>query len=316
MARYEHTVSQMQLKRFAEKSSDKKFKIFRLKIDEPYSGKNPEKKDISKISGFYRWHGTNKEEWDFYEKEFSKLENAVSIILDKIESIKSIDILNKEDKKILSNFIYLQIIRVKKGREWFSWLFTLFARKEKVGIPANLVKNLDNTISAKIQSLIYKSILKDGNWGGVPEVISKLRWILIKNRTNIDFIISDNPVIILGMEDYTPKTAEEHLKIQGETFKDTSKTTILFPINTNLELVISGSNKAIYTIYEFYFKKPHGITYWINFNRCQSCAKEIYLKSADQLNEFNRKIIDYVKLFRRDMKNRQKIFMKDPNSKL
>jgi len=211
----QHYVPQFLLKNFSSK--EKKF-IWAYDKNEKYSVKNQIKeRPIKKVASekfFYDQIKANKV--GSYEYELQKTEDKVAPIIKNILRTEKINDLSETDKKILSFFITLQILRTKGQLLQIESFMQVFSEqvKEKTEI------EIDAINSRKI----WLSILEAST--NFYEIIMNKVWTLTKSDGN--FYISDNPV--------TLQNSMEMSEIRGTLGVDSYGIEIYFPLSPSITL--------------------------------------------------------------------------------
>lgn len=175
------------------------------------------------------------------ETEFSKLESGGNGLISRIIKNQNISCLNKEEKQNLKDYILFQHGRTKYARDaeeetanaMFDMLkpdFLRYAKKEGIKITKEKVNDL------KIKSNSKTSLLVSMTSGSL---LHDLDMILLENKTSMDFIFSDNPVVFFNSF-FNEKTW------QGTQGIASTGLQIYFPLNSKFALFIFDPN-----FYEF-----------------------------------------------------------------
>lgn len=184
----QHYVPRFYLKNFSNKNKDEFF-IHCYDIDKKDS--YPANiKNIGEEKDFYKIADEN------YEEFFQKTEEWASPIINNLSKngkIKSLNIVKNREK--LSLFLAIQFLRTKEMRED---LLEIFSK-----ISMHLQKhNLSKEMELLVEEIDEKNIkhnqmgfIGHGALKMIDELLSK-KWVVLKNKTEIDFLTSDNPVVL------------------------------------------------------------------------------------------------------------------------
>lgn len=175
------------------------------------------------------------------EKEFSLLEGLGNKLISWVIENQNLSCLNKEEKHNLKSHILFQHGRTEYARESeeesANSLFDLmkpqfleYAKKEGLNITPEDLSNMK--LKSNSKNSLFVSIISGG-------LLLDLDMILLENKTQTDFIFSDNPVVFFNsfFNDKTPEGT------QGISSKGLQ---IYFPLNSKLALFIFDPN-----FYEF-----------------------------------------------------------------
>ena len=184
----QHYVPQFYLKNFSNKSKEGFF-IYCYDIDEnkqyPANIKN-----IAEEKYFYKIGDED------FEEFFRKTEDLASPIINNLSKNGKIKPLNViKNREILSSFLSVQFFRTKETRED---LLETFSK-----ISTHLQKhNLNNEMELFVEQIDEKYIkhhqiefIDRASRKMVDELLFK-KWVVLKNKTEIDFLTSDNPIVL------------------------------------------------------------------------------------------------------------------------
>lgn len=128
---------------------------------------------------------------DIVEKMFSKMESEWARVLNQINSSNR-HIIKVKDKSNIASFIAFQYLRTKKREAYLErmtdeWIKFIDSKD------AVLFKNkLENNSSIAINLSLIQ-------FRNISQYLSDLDYVILDNKSNIDFIISDNPVIFINI---------------------------------------------------------------------------------------------------------------------
>lgn len=222
----QHFVPQFYFKKF---SKDKKtICLFNLK-DKKFISSAPIKGQCSKN---YFYSKDTK-----IETEFSYLEGLGNNLISEIIKSKNLSCLNEEQKQNLKSHLLFQHGRTEYAREseeetanaLFDMLkpnFEEYAKKEGLNISSEEIKDLKLKSNSKNSLFIC---MMSG------PLLFDLSMVLLENKTQTDFVFSDNPVIFYNsfFNNYVP---------QGTNGIASTGLQIYFPLNSKLALFIFDPN--------------------------------------------------------------------------
>ena len=177
-------------------------------------------KEVAKKDYFYpHWL----EEW------FNKnIENDGIQIIRKLCFHKSFSILKNSEKRILSEWIFVQLIRtVRFQNNFFQILNELFKQLENKNIPAIPSKLIQNFIKnnydlrripkykSQFQKILWNFMFNKDNF--FYSIIASHKWSIIENRTIYNYLTSDSPVLYFC---YGTKSSPMQLDLEWEGNKE------------------------------------------------------------------------------------------------
>lgn len=166
-----------------------------------------------------------------FEEDFQKIEKLATPIINNLSKYKKIKpLLNIENRSRLSIFMTIQFLRTKEMRK----SLTSFNSK----ISEYLQKFELSEEMDKFNKFLNEEYIKHHHINAINESMNSLapmflfkKWILIKNKTEIPFWTSDNPIVR-----YNP---------QGNIGLESDYIHIFFPINPKLCLCLVDPTKYI-----------------------------------------------------------------------
>lgn len=184
----QHYVPQFYLKNFSNKNKDEFFiHCYDIDNNKTYPANI---KNIAEERYFYKVGDEN------FEEFFQKTEELASPIINNLSKhgkIKTLNII--KNRKRLSLFLAVQFLRTKEMRED---LLENFSK-----ISTHLQKHdLSNEMKLVVEQIDEKNI-KHNQMGFIAHASLKMideldfkKWVLLKNKTKVDFLTSDNPVVL------------------------------------------------------------------------------------------------------------------------
>ena len=217
-------------------------------------------KNIGEEKDFYKIGDEN------YEEFFQKTEEWASPIINNLSKngkIKPLNIVKNREK--LSLFLSVQFLRTKEMRED---LLETFSK-----LSAHLQKhNLSKEMESLVEEIDEKNIkhnqmgfIGHGSLKMIDELLFK-KWVVLKNKTEIDFLTSDNPVALYNPHGFLG-VASDYIHI-------------FYPINPKLCLcLLDPLNYSNFREYH----KFHGNKISMNIRKTVKCQ----IHSIDDVNMIN-----------------------------
>lgn len=226
----QHYVPKFLLKNFSISGGGKQINVYNLKADEEYPAvplKNQAYKDY-----FYGEDG-------ILEENFGRIETEAAYILRKITNSNIIPENFSEEHEILLVFLLSLSSRTLYNAEEVNE----FANKIAKNIASHHPKLKDHLDEFEVSYENPILIMLEALVGSFP-IISDLRMKLLHNKTELSFIISDNPVVFYNqfLEERNPQDPNIGLATKGlEIFLPLSPQQILILYDHNVYKV--GSSK-------------------------------------------------------------------------
>lgn len=137
------------------------------------------------------------------EPLFTQIESEAAKLIRKIAEEKTISFLVKEDKAFLAFFTALQFTRTRRHKENYIAIDRgLQEHVKKMGYDINQVKDYKPLTEESAQAAFLASIINDAP--GFAEMINAKDIILHEAPKEIQFYISDHPVVLHNDNDYGP----------------------------------------------------------------------------------------------------------------
>jgi len=275
--KHQHYVPQFYLKSFA--NSKKKFSIINIKSRELI-------KDIPYTSQCYEdyMYGED-EEW---EMKLQKLETKWAPLINEILA-NPYEILSKEQKILMNSFISFQRLRTTDSRdnttrmktEMFSKMTAItsqFLEEELTKEELRYMTNqFANNIDTRQEAGLCLKIAKD-----IESITLDLKMLICINKTNIDFISSDNPIVLIN-----PFQPNHNAPVMSGLI-------VLTPLSPRISLLcidekIYPKSKNL----DFLELKDKEDIYKMNLLQLVSSKKIVYAKNPIHLFVFN-EVIDVI----------------------
>ncbi len=155
------------------------------------------------------------------ETEFGK---AISDLIVK----KNLDNLDRDKLESIAKFVSIQMLRTKETRLIFKQASEQFLEKFKEKLSNKLRKEVEDSMKKEnLRKTHRKLILED--YETFEDIIKKMKWILIENKSKFPFWTSDNPVVKYNSFNHFPYGNLGLTKLGIE---------IHFPLNPKLCLII------------------------------------------------------------------------------
>jgi hypothetical protein len=177
------------------------------------------------------------------EPSLSDIEGEASKILQTIIKKRSLAGLSDRNKRKVSDFVAVQFARVNRIRQNIGEMNRLLEEKlRNLGADPTQVKGFDYLSSKDIKAISLDILLHYHNY--VPHIFKKT-WVLFETSKRNPFYISDNPVTLQNMYDFSPR-GNLGLAVEGIE--------IYFPISSTLTLgMFCPSYRASFNaLYESY----------------------------------------------------------------
>lgn len=215
----QHYVPQLLLRNFAMNSKKKGIYVFdKQKETSYYDGIHR----ISAEKGFYDLE---------VDEDLQRIENRVGTVIKKIIDKESLINLADGEKYLLSEFIAIQITRVKHIRTEMLKLIKNQNGKLKIG---TTVVELESSLEEIVR---IASMMNIGNPAYIPYIHDKL-WLLFKTKETCPFYTSDNPITLQCLHPNNFDSSGKYEEL-GIAVKDIE---IYFPISKTLSLGIFCKN--------------------------------------------------------------------------
>lgn len=205
-------------------------------------------------------------------------------------------IINSTLRNTLSFIIIFQLLRGKHTRNYLKSIY------EKVGIEivdevtkehneatgSELSKILnDSEISNDIfKASIVQAILDEERMIGYATILLNRTWVIYRLTENLEFITSDNPVLIMN-----------RLTLDTTPFKNGIKndnTVILYPISPKLIIAIYANDSLLWQLQNYTGKlifltdkKNQKFINIMNKKQLEQCTRQVYSISKDTLIKIN-----------------------------
>lgn len=217
----QHYVSQLHLRNFAMNSKKKGIYVFdKQKETSYYDGIHR----ISAEKGFYDLE---------VDEDLQRIENRVGTVIKKIIDKESLINLADGEKYLLSEFIAIQITRVKHIRTEMLKLIKNQNGKLKIG---TTVVELESSLEEIVR---IASMMNIGNPAYIPYIHDKL-WLLFKTKETCPFYTSDNPITLQCLHPNNFDSSGKYEEL-GIAVKDIE---IYFPISKTLSMGIFSKNNV------------------------------------------------------------------------
>jgi len=185
----QHYVPQFYLRNFKDDSSEDRINCFNIKTKKPYIS------SISKVAQKKYFYESSKNNLEY---QLSLIEKESSRYINNLVKNKKYEYLNNLNIRAnLSYFMSLQFIRTNDKREWIkNHSYELKNEiSQEVEIPPKFQQFFDE--------FPLDNHVKDWHFEYIEKFSMKFfkyfyykKWILIKNKTNLNFWTSDNPISI------------------------------------------------------------------------------------------------------------------------
>ncbi len=217
----QHYVPQLLLRNFAMNSKKKGIYVFdKQKETSYYDGIDR----ISAEKGFYDLE---------VDEDLQRIENRVGTVIKKIIDKESLINLADGEKYLLSEFIAIQITRVKHIRTEMLKLIKNQNGKLKIG---TTVVELESSLEEIVR---IASMMNIGNPAYIPYIHDKL-WLLFKTKETCPFYTSDNPITLQCLHPNNFDSSGKYEEL-GIAVKDIE---IYFPISKTLSMGIFSKNNV------------------------------------------------------------------------
>ena len=219
--RLQHYVPRVYLKNFSNSKGNRNYIwVFDKKTDNIFQ---TNVKDIAFEEEFY----DKIEEDQVTEKSLREIENkfdkAIKTLIDK----KDMAGLSDDDFENLLDFIVVQMLRTKESRIEFEQAAQQFLDKYDKELSDKLRKEVHETLEKDSLRKMHKQLI--GEKEIFKDIIRKMKWILIINKSIFPFWTSDNPVVKYNSINHFPC---------GNLGLTSLGIEIHFPINPKLKLLI------------------------------------------------------------------------------
>lgn len=227
----QHYVPKLLLKNFCKEGTDiitvfDKTRIFETKIS-----------SVAQENGFYdlKTMAGNIS----LEKQYSDLESKVALIINKIIKEESINWLKNEDFDVLEDFILCQFYRTRKYVNHVknflqSNNIPLFEHLDSEGNIKKVIHTMDIKIDdnlARIMAYNFLYLIEHND--KIRDILSGMKWLVLKAAGNNKFVISDNPAVLNNYKDVFRETDE----LTGFELPNSQ---IFLPISSKLTLLLSS----------------------------------------------------------------------------
>lgn len=216
----QHYVPQLVLRNFATISGkEKRIHVFDKQTETSYCARVS---DVSAEKGFYDLE---------VDEDLKRIEDRVGIVIKKIIDKESLINLADGEKYLLSEFIAIQITRVKHIRTEMLKLIKNQNGKLKIG---TTVVELESSLEEIVR---IASMMNIGNPAYIPYIHDKL-WLLFKTKETCPFYTSDNPITLQCLHPNNFDSSGKYEEL-GIAVKDIE---IYLPISKTLSLGIFCKN--------------------------------------------------------------------------
>ena len=196
--------------------------------------------EICEKNHFYSFYEQNGEYNFMIEEQLGKMEEKFSYIFRKLtdnieryyyKKDKEFNKITYDDKKLILEFIFYQIIRVPK---YFDKLISMIIPQYRQFNKDDGVEQTEKKLINDIKKYTFQNYFNKSK--EVVSILSKKNWIffILAEKLNTSFISSDNPVIITNSDKQSP--------IRGALIDP--MTEISFPISKNIAIALKEKTVA------------------------------------------------------------------------